>query len=770
MGNLVFGTAAVAASPRPNRGWRKPAMPVDCSTASSVFQNAPQAANMSEYMRTVIEKLYNDLKGDDDRLSRDKFAAFLRDVQGEEIVPLDRTSYAFGEFFYSWITIYSRAIRSPDTKDLSKPLTNYFINSSHNTYVSSNQLLTKSSPQEYINTLKRGCRCIEIDVWNCDTFVSTSQKSSGADHTRSASRISGSSLPYWAKDVADTVEDFNKNWLGGNSQSTDSSTTVSGAGRGLNDDGDVSPKASSASLSEAKDTMEKLDEPGHHSSQQSRHQPQPPPSRPRSHSKSSMPPGEPIVTHGWTLCVPCGFREVCVAVRESAFVNGNDLPIIVSLEVHANAEQQEVMVKIMKEEWAGYLVERAHEGCDPSFSVPTLQEMRRKILVKVKKAPNKLSQIPGQNVVGSLAAMTTASSIDDDSSDSDDDRSTLANGTNINALPPARRRQQLQTPSFPICQSLSDLAVYTFSAKYQGFERPEAKKRAHMFSISESKIPDINEKHHVEMFRHNKSCFMRIYPRGRRIRSSNPDPSICWSKGVQMVAMNWQYMCDKMMLNEAMFADEQGYVLKPPGYLSTDNETSPEHTQDDASPGITWDMTMTVFAAHHLPTGSHDDGETGSGRNPSDLRPVVKAELVVEEVDDNNKKHTSMHVHTVKRQTSHGKTDHPEFGGGKSSKDTNSSLSTDSDASDSESHEQGGSIRSMGTDLVFGPLNKVVPQLSFLRIRIEDEGLGLGKSKLLAWACVRLDRLRKGYRFIPLRDTKGNPIDGGRLLVKIDIR
>jgi hypothetical protein len=41
-------------------------------------------------------------------------------------------------------------------------------------------------------------------------------------------------------------------------------------------------------------------------------------------------------------------------------------------------------------------------------------------------------------------------------------------------------------------------------------------------------------------------------------------------------------------------------------------------------------------------------------------------------------------------------------------------------------------------------------------------------SPVLAWACIRLDRLRQGYRFIRLFDTKGNTVRGGRLFVKID--
>lgn len=37
----------------------------------------------------------------------------------------------------------------------------------------------------------------------------------------------------------------------------------------------------------------------------------------------------------------------------------------------------------------------------------------------------------------------------------------------------------------------------------------------------------------------------------------------------------------------------------------------------------------------------------------------------------------------------------------------------------------------------------------------------------LAWACIRLDRLQPGYRFIELMDMSGRLIEGGRLFVKI---
>ncbi len=50
--------------------------------------------------------------------------------------------------------------------DLSKPLTAYFINSSHNTYLIADQIVGDSSVEGYIHALRKGCRCLEIDCWD----------------------------------------------------------------------------------------------------------------------------------------------------------------------------------------------------------------------------------------------------------------------------------------------------------------------------------------------------------------------------------------------------------------------------------------------------------------------------------------------------------------------------------------------------------------------------------------------------------------------------
>ncbi|KAF7314301.1 Phosphoinositide phospholipase C [Mycena kentingensis (nom. inval.)] len=56
-------------------------------------------------------------------------------------------------------------VLSPPPVDESLPLTDYFISSSHNTYLLSRQLIGTSSATCYPHVLKRKARCVEIDVW-----------------------------------------------------------------------------------------------------------------------------------------------------------------------------------------------------------------------------------------------------------------------------------------------------------------------------------------------------------------------------------------------------------------------------------------------------------------------------------------------------------------------------------------------------------------------------------------------------------------------------
>ncbi|CZS92979.1 related to 1-phosphatidylinositol-4,5-bisphosphate phosphodiesterase [Rhynchosporium graminicola] len=630
---------------------------------------SPHHLYLSHGVQEHLLRVYDGLRGTDPVLSKAKFEEWLQTVQEQEGLKLDAQEYKFEQFLEA--VYYQRgfeAIKEVGEKDLSKPLSNYYVSSSHNTYLSGNQLMSKSTTDAYKNVLIRGCRCIEIDVHNGEapenkssenlsqTFSNSPQPANKADHKRHISGSTLSSRAAAAFEKADEIFDKAKRKLA-DKLGPDSSSKKDDGGRNV----------TSSSL--------EVENPS---------------GRPSS-IRSAMS-GEPLVLHGWTLTAPIGFRAVCKSIRESAFLTSK-LPLIVSLEVHADLDQQEVMVDIMKEEWKGVLVDVPHEGCDPETRLPRLDELMEKILIKVKKAvADKQDLTPAPATLSPSLTKTDSESI----SGSEDERGT--------------GKQKVK-----ICENLSNLGIYTHSEHFIGFETKSATKPSHIYSIGENQIQELHETQKQAMFSHNRNFFMRAYPAGFRIDSSNVDPSEFWRKGVQMVALNWQKLDEGMMLNEGMFAGEHGWVLKPQGYRSETKESIDFQTLD---------LKITVLAGQHIPLP--EDTEVKS------FHPYVRCELHVEKEQEEGQE--PLAGEHRKKKTGYQKGDHPNFG-------------------------EGGSV------IEFPTIRKVVEELSFVRFKIEDARYA--KDDLAAWACIRLDRLQQGYRFVYLLDAKGQATPG-LLLMKIE--
>src|SRR3569833_1906402 len=100
---------------------------------------------------------------------KDQLATFIKHVQDDDETSAPPELLARAEIdmsgFIQYITSPSGNIMAPlPSQDLRWPLSNYYISSSHNTYLTGNQLYSDSSTDAYKNVLLRGCRCIGIAI------------------------------------------------------------------------------------------------------------------------------------------------------------------------------------------------------------------------------------------------------------------------------------------------------------------------------------------------------------------------------------------------------------------------------------------------------------------------------------------------------------------------------------------------------------------------------------------------------------------------------
>ncbi|GAV66611.1 C2 domain-containing protein/PI-PLC-Y domain-containing protein/PI-PLC-X domain-containing protein/efhand_like domain-containing protein [Cephalotus follicularis] len=274
------------------------------------------------------------------------------------------------------------------------------------------------------------------------------------------------------------------------------------------------------------------------------------------------------VLHGRTLTTPVELIKCLRSIKQHAF-SASPYPVIITFEDHLNPDLR-VQVAEMVTQTFGDMLFCPEVECLQEF--PTPEDLKYRVIISTKppteyleakrKRKDKRSTSERENYSddewGKEPSELTAdqeydekSSSDSSEADEDDEDDEASN-------------HELHHSG----ASSYNRLIGIHAGKPKGGLKEQLKvepDKVRRLSLSEQALEKATGSHGTDVIRFTMRNFLRIYPKGTRLTSSNYKPFIGWTHGAQMVAFNMQGYGRSLWLMHGMFRANGGcgYVKKP---------------------------------------------------------------------------------------------------------------------------------------------------------------------------------------------------------------